>query len=59
MTPAATRPTPDLPGDAGHIFISYKAEDRARVKPLAGGLVAEDLAVWWDVHIEGGAAWRR
>lgn len=40
------------------IFISYKSEDRARVKPLVDALVAEGLTVWWDVHIEGGAAWR-
>jgi TolB-like protein/Flp pilus assembly protein TadD len=40
------------------IFISYKAEDRARVAPLVEALVAEGLSVWWDVHIEGGAAWR-
>jgi len=40
------------------IFLSYKAEDRARVKPLADAFVAEGLSVWWDVHIEGGAAWR-
>ncbi len=40
------------------IFLSYKAEDRARVKPLVDALVAEGLSVWWDVHIEGGAAWR-
>ena len=41
-----------------HVFISYKAEDRPRVKPLVDALVAEGLAVWWDVHIEGGAGWR-
>jgi TolB-like protein/predicted Zn-dependent protease len=40
------------------IFISYKTEDRARVAPLVDALVAEGLKVWWDVHIEGGAAWR-
>ncbi len=40
------------------VFISYKTEDRARVKPLVDGLIAEGLSVWWDVHIEGGAAWR-
>ena len=40
------------------IFISYKAEDRARVAPLVEALAAEGLSLWWDVHIEGGAAWR-
>jgi TolB-like protein/Flp pilus assembly protein TadD len=40
------------------IFISYKTEDRARVAPLVDALVVEGLSVWWDVHIEGGAAWR-
>jgi len=40
------------------IFISYKTEDRARVAPLVDALVAEGLTVWWDVHIEGGVAWR-
>ena len=40
------------------IFVSYKTEDRARVAPLVDALVAEGLSVWWDVHIEGGAAWR-
>ena len=40
------------------VFISYKTEDRGRVKPLVDALVAEGLSVWWDVHIEGGAAWR-
>ena len=41
-----------------HVFISYKSEDRARVKPLVEALEAEGLEVWWDVHVEGGAAWR-
>jgi TolB-like protein/Tfp pilus assembly protein PilF len=41
------------------IFLSYKAEDRARVKPLVDAFNAEGLTVWWDVHIEGGAGWRQ
>lgn len=41
------------------IFISYKREDRPRVKPLVDALAAEGFSVWWDVGIEGGAAWRR
>jgi len=40
------------------VFLSYKTEDRARVRPLVQALVAEGLTVWWDQHIEGGAAWR-
>ena len=41
-----------------HVFVSYKKEDRRRVQRLVDGLTAEGVAVWWDVHIEGGAAWR-
>jgi TolB-like protein len=40
------------------VFVSYKREDRARVKPLVDALSAEGFTVWWDVGIEGGAAWR-
>ena len=40
------------------IFVSYKAEDRARVAPLVEALSAEGLAVWWDAHIGGGEEWR-
>jgi len=40
------------------VFVSYKAEDRARVRPLAAALEAEGLSLWWDAQIEGGAAWR-
>ena len=42
---------------ATDLFVSYKAEDRARVKPLVEALEAEGFSVWWDVHIEGGANW--
>ena len=41
------------------VFISYKAEDRARVKLLVDILIADGLKVWWDVGIEGGANWRQ
>ena len=41
------------------VFVSYKREDRARVKPLVDALAAEGLSVWWDVGIEAGSAWRR
>ncbi len=41
-----------------HVFISYKREDRARLKPLVDALIAAGVPVWWDVQIEGGAHWR-
>lgn len=40
------------------LFISYKAEDRRRVRPLVEALEAEGLSVWWDEHVSGGEAWR-
>ncbi|MDB5430096.1 MAG: hypothetical protein JWP35_1212 [Caulobacter sp.] len=40
------------------LFISYKSEDRARVKPLVDALIADGLSVWWDAHIGGGDDWR-
>ena len=40
------------------VFVSYKAEDRARVRPLVEALEADGLAVWWDAHIGGGDEWR-
>ena len=40
------------------VFVSYKAEDRRRVKPLVEALQAEGLSVWWDEQIGGGSAWR-
>jgi serine/threonine-protein kinase len=41
------------------VFISYKAEDRRRVKPLVEALQAEGFSVWWDAQIGGGDEWRR
>ena len=41
------------------VFISYKREDRERVRPIVDALLAEDFSVWWDVGIAGGAAWRQ
>lgn len=35
------------------VFVSYKAEDRARVRPLVDTLQADGLDVWWDAHIKG------
>jgi TolB-like protein/Tfp pilus assembly protein PilF len=40
------------------VFISYKAEDRARVAPLVKAVEAEGLSVWWDAHISAGDEWR-
>jgi serine/threonine-protein kinase len=41
------------------VFVSYKAEDRRRVKPLVDALEADGFSVWWDAQIGGGSAWRR
>jgi serine/threonine-protein kinase len=43
---------------ATDVFVSYKAEDRARLRPLIAALEAEGFTVWWDTHIGGGAHWR-
>jgi serine/threonine-protein kinase len=40
------------------VFVSYKADDRRRVKPLVAALEADGFSVWWDEQIGGGAAWR-
>jgi TolB-like protein len=40
------------------VFVSYKAEDRARVAPLVQALEAEGLSVWWDPQIAAGSEWR-
>ena len=44
--------------EATDIFLSYKTEDRARLKPLVIALEAEGLTVWWDARIGGGSHWR-
>ena len=41
------------------IFVSYKAEDRRRVRPLVEALESDGFSVWWDAEIGGGAAWRQ
>jgi serine/threonine-protein kinase len=46
-------------GQPADIFISYKAEDRPRVKPLVDALEADGFSIWWDAHIGGGTNWRR
>jgi TolB-like protein/Tfp pilus assembly protein PilF len=40
------------------VFVSYKAEDRRRVKPLVEALEMDGYSVWWDEQIGGGTAWR-
>jgi hypothetical protein len=30
------------------VFVSYKAEDRRRVKPLVDALEADGYSIWWD-----------
>ena len=40
------------------VFVSYKAEDRSRVRPLVDALIADGVSVWWDAHIGAGADWR-
>ena len=40
------------------LFLSYKAEDRPRVKPLVDALEADGLKVWWDDRLTAGSAWR-
>src|SRR5690242_15403440 len=40
------------------VFVSYKAEDRQRVRPLVQCLQADGYSVWWDEHIGAGDTWR-
>jgi len=39
------------------IFISYKREDRALVRPLVRTLQERGFTVWWDSRIETGENW--
>ena len=41
------------------VFLSYKAEDRLRVKPLVEAMEADGLSVWWDARIRAGSEWRK
>ena len=45
-------------GSATDVFVSYKAEDRARLAPLVEALETEGFIVWWDARIGGGANWQ-
>src|SRR4051794_29852742 len=40
------------------LFVSYKAEDRARIAPLVRALEQDGFAVWWDAHVGTGDQWR-
>jgi serine/threonine-protein kinase len=40
------------------IFVSYKAEDRQRVRPLVDALETDGFSVWWDPQITAGSEWR-
>lgn len=40
------------------VFVSYKAEDKARVAPLVRALESDGVSVWWDAHIGAGDDWR-
>lgn len=44
-------------GSAADIFVSYKADDRARLVTLVEALESEGFSVWWDAHIGGGTNW--
>ena len=47
-----------MASSATAVFVSYKAEDRARLSPLVKALEAEGFHVWWDAHIGTGEDWR-
>ena len=47
-----------MAGESADVFVSYKAEDRARLAPIVEALNAEGFSVWWDRHIGGGTHWR-
>jgi len=39
------------------IFLSYKREDRDKVRPLVEALQAQGWSVWWDTRIDAGEIW--
>ena len=39
------------------VFVSYKREDRARVKAIVDLLLARGWSVWWDSDLKGGEWW--
>ena len=34
---------------AADVFLSYKADDRARLQPLVEALEADNITVWWTL----------
>ena len=54
---------PDLPQRTrrhlADIFISYARPDRDKIAPLSAALEQAGWTVWWDRHIDGGAAFAR
>lgn len=54
-------PPPQPQGAPGgrRVFVSYARSDRERVQPIVEAIAAEGCEVWWDSHIEGGAAFAR
>ena len=40
------------------VFVSYKAEDRRRVRSLVTALEKDGFSVWWDAHWGPGQEWR-
>lgn len=41
------------------VFVSYKSDDRDRVRPIVEVLEAAGWEVWWDKHVEAGRAFDR
>lgn len=41
------------------VFVSYKSDDRERVKPIVEALENAGWEVWWDKHVEAGRAFDR
>ena len=48
-----------MTGSAADIFLSYKSDDRPRIRRLVDALEAEGFSVWWDARISGGANWHQ
>ena len=43
----------------GRYFVSYKREDREKVRRLVEALQAKGWSVWWDTRIGAGESWDR